>query len=92
LLVRSGTLTRKKDGVRLLGKGELKSKVAIEVAGASAAARAAVEKAGGSVVIAAPREAGGEAEARTGKKKPASAKASPSRPAAAGETTESESE
>ena len=39
------------DGVRLLAKGELKSKITIEVAGASGAAVAAVEKAGGKVVL-----------------------------------------
>lgn len=38
-------------GVRLLAKGELKTKVTIEVAGASKAAIAAVEKAGGKVVL-----------------------------------------
>ena len=40
-----------KDGVRLLGKGELKTKVKFVVAGASKGAVAAVEKAGGSVEI-----------------------------------------
>ena len=40
-----------KDGVRLLGKGELKAKLAFQVAGASRGAREAVEKAGGSVEI-----------------------------------------
>lgn len=40
---------KKLAGVRLLARGELKSKVDFEVAGASAAAVAAVEKAGGSV-------------------------------------------
>ena len=40
-----------KDGVRLLGKGELKAKLALKVAGASKGAREAVEKAGGSVEI-----------------------------------------
>ena len=40
-----------KDGVRLLGKGELKAKLAFKVAGASKGAREAVEKAGGSVEI-----------------------------------------
>ena len=40
-----------KDGVRLLGKGALKGKLAFRVAGASAGARAAVEKAGGSVEV-----------------------------------------
>lgn len=39
------------DGVRLLAKGELKAKLTIEVAGASQAAVAAVEKAGGKVVL-----------------------------------------
>ncbi len=38
-----------KDGVRLLGKGELSAKVSFKVAGASKGAVAAVEKAGGSV-------------------------------------------
>ncbi len=40
-----------KDGVRLLGKGELKTKLALKVAGASKGAREAVEKAGGSIEI-----------------------------------------
>src|SRR5258705_1864753 len=40
-----------KDGVRLLGKGELKAKVSFKVAGASKGAIEAVEKAGGSVGI-----------------------------------------
>ena len=40
-----------KDGVRLLGKGELTTKVAFKVAGVSKGATAAVEKAGGSVEV-----------------------------------------
>jgi large subunit ribosomal protein L15 len=40
-----------KDGVRLLGKGELKAKAKFRVAGASKGAVAAVEKAGGSVEV-----------------------------------------
>ena len=40
-----------KDGVRLLGKGELKAKVKYAVAGASKGAIEAVEKAGGSVEL-----------------------------------------
>src|SRR3984885_1332606 len=43
-LVKSGILRRAKDGVRLLGSGELKSKLAFSVAGASKSAVAAVEK------------------------------------------------
>jgi large subunit ribosomal protein L15 len=39
------------DGVRLLANGELKTKVTVEVAGASKAAVEAVEKAGGKVVL-----------------------------------------
>jgi large subunit ribosomal protein L15 len=41
-----------KDGVRLLGKGEITAKVKFAVDGVSAGARAAVEKAGGSVDVA----------------------------------------
>jgi large subunit ribosomal protein L15 len=50
-LVKAGILRRVRDGVRLLGKGELSAKVAFAVAGASKSALAAVEKAGGSVTI-----------------------------------------
>ncbi len=50
-LVASGLVRRKRDGVRLLAKGALTAKLAIEVAGASAAAVAAVEAAGGSVTL-----------------------------------------
>ena len=41
----------RRDGVRLLGKGELKAKIEVKVAGASASAIAAVEKAGGKVEL-----------------------------------------
>jgi len=50
-LVEAGVLRRAKDGVRLLGTGELKAKVAITVNHATESARAAVEKAGGSVTV-----------------------------------------
>lgn len=56
-LVASGLLRRKKDGVRLLARGELKAKVNITVSGASASAIAAVEKAGGKVMLLNPRKA-----------------------------------
>ena len=46
-----------KDGVRLLAKGELTTKVTFNVAGASAGAVAAVEKLGGSVILPATEEA-----------------------------------
>jgi len=53
-LVKAGILRRARDGVRLLGEGELSAKAAFAVAGASKSALAAVEKAGGSVTILAP--------------------------------------
>ena len=59
-LVKTGVLRRAKDGLRLLGRGEIKAKLAIEVHGASKSAIAAVEKAGGTVKVLAPakKEAG----------------------------------
>ena len=56
-----------KDGVRLLGKGELKAKLALRVAGASKGAREAVEKAGGSVEIVPARNSAELAAAKKGK-------------------------
>ena len=50
-LVEAKILRRSRDGIRLLGKGNLTSKISIEVAGASATAIAAVEKAGGTVTV-----------------------------------------
>ena len=55
-LVKSGVVRRAKGGIRLLGRGELKAKLNIEVHGASKSAVAAVEKAGGTVKILAPVE------------------------------------
>jgi len=54
-LVKAGILRRAKDGVRLLGGGEIKAKIALAVFGASKSAVAAVEKAGGTVEILAPK-------------------------------------
>lgn len=45
----AGVIRRVKDGVRILGNGEIKAAVAFEVAGATKSAAAAIEKAGGSV-------------------------------------------
>jgi len=53
-LVKAEVLRRAKDGVRLLGAGEIKAKIDFAVWGASKSAVAAVEKAGGSVKILAP--------------------------------------
>jgi len=60
-LVKAGVLRRAKGGLRLLGRGEFKAKLNIEVHGASKTAIAAVEKAGGSVKILAPAKEEGEA-------------------------------
>jgi large subunit ribosomal protein L15 len=57
-LVKAGVLRRALAGVRLLGAGEIKAKVAFTVGGASKSAVAAVEKAGGSVTVVKPAEAG----------------------------------
>ncbi|MEA2907608.1 MAG: large subunit ribosomal protein [Alphaproteobacteria bacterium] len=54
-LVKAGILRRAKEGVRLLGTGEIKAKVTFSVWGASKSAVAAVEKAGGSVEVLAPK-------------------------------------
>ena len=50
-LVKAGVIRRVKDGVRVLSDGELKAKVAFDVAGASKAAIEKIEKAGGSVKL-----------------------------------------
>jgi large subunit ribosomal protein L15 len=49
VLIAAGLVRRELDGIRLLAKGELTSKVEISVAGASKSAIEAVEKAGGKV-------------------------------------------
>jgi len=50
-LVAAGVIRRAKDGVRVLSDGELKAKLAFDVAGASKAAIEKIEKAGGSVKL-----------------------------------------
>jgi large subunit ribosomal protein L15 len=59
-LVAAGVIRRVKDGVRLLANGEIRTKVSFDVAGASKAAIAAVEKAGGNVKV--PAAVSGAAE------------------------------
>ena len=49
VLMKAGVIRRAKDGVKLLAKGELTSKLTLTVYSATAAARAAVEKAGGTL-------------------------------------------
>ena len=62
-LVASGVLRRAKDGVKLLGKGALTSKINITVYAASATAVAAVEQAGGKLTVTRPVAPPTEAEA-----------------------------
>ena len=59
-LVAAGVLRRAKDGVKLLGQGELKSKLSLTVYWATASAKAAVEKAGGSLTVTRPEPAQAE--------------------------------
>ena len=56
-LVAAGVLSKKRDGVKILGKGALKAKLKLEVAAASKSALEAIEKAGGSVKILAAKAA-----------------------------------
>ena len=53
VLIESGLVRRKLDGVRILAKGDISSKVTLEVTGASKSAVEAVEKAGGTLTVAA---------------------------------------
>jgi large subunit ribosomal protein L15 len=63
-LVKARIIRRAKDGIRVLGRGEIKAKLNIEVHGASKSAIEAIEKAGGTVkILAAPKKAKDEGEA-----------------------------
>ncbi|ESW91401.1 50S ribosomal protein L15 [Mesorhizobium sp. M0904] len=57
-LVAAGVIRRVKDGVRILSDGDIKAKLAFDVAGASKAAIEKIEKAGGSVKL--PEQAAAE--------------------------------
>ena len=59
-LVASGLVRRILDGVRILSKGEITAKVKLNVTGASNSAIEAVEKAGGSLTVAAPKAVAAE--------------------------------
>jgi len=63
VLVEAGVLRRVRDGVRLLGKGELTAKIDITVYSATASAAKAVEAAGGKLTTTAKVAAPAEAEA-----------------------------
>jgi large subunit ribosomal protein L15 len=90
-LVAAGLLRRVRDGVRLLGEGELKTALTIEVAGASRPAIAAVEKAGGKITLKHPPKEPKPVPVKEVKAKPAKAeeaekpaKAKKAKPAADG--------
>lgn len=83
----AGLTTRLKDGVVLLAKGEFKAKLDFEVERASGAAIAAVEKAGGKVVVLRPKKVVEEkapdakkAAAKAAKAEPVEAKAAKAEP------------
>lgn len=62
VLVASGLVRRKRDGVRLLGKGELTAKLALSLTGASKSAIEAVEKLGGTLALSRPSVVASPAE------------------------------
>ena len=66
----AGVIGKPKDGLRLLAKGEITTKITVEAAGASASAVAAVERAGGAVILppAKPAPEGKKAQRRAAKK------------------------
>ena len=68
-LVEAGVIKSVRDGVRILGKGDLKAKLTIEISGASKGAIEAVEKAGGSVTVTAvaKKDSDGPKKARSKK-------------------------
>lgn len=68
-LVKAKVIRRKRDGVKLLFKGEIKGKVQLTVSAATKGAIAAIEKAGGKVTIIAPKVSKLATAARAGKKK-----------------------
>lgn len=78
-LVETGVVRRKRDGVRLLGRGELNAPLKLEIAGASKAAAEAVEKAGGSITSTLPSEDEGAAAKWRAKHRKGAAKAEAAR-------------
>ena len=57
ILVLAGLTNHKRDGIRVLAKGAITTKLTLNVTGASAPAIAAVEAAGGTLTVKAPRAA-----------------------------------
>jgi len=84
VLKKAGLVAKSRDGVRLLAKGEIKAKLEFEVAGASAPAVAAVEKAGGSVTTTFKKKVYMNKKGEPGKKAQRRAKSAEKRAARAG--------
>jgi len=61
-LIKAGVIRRAKDGVKLLGQGEIKGKLNITCYSATAGARKAIEDAGGSLTTTKPADAPETAE------------------------------
>ena len=79
----AGLVRRSRDGVRLLGEGELKAPLKFQVAGASSTALEAVKKAGGSVSITFHKKVHMDKKGKPGKRVQRRTKASEKRAAAA---------
>ena len=86
-LIAAGLIRRPRDGVRLLGSGELKAKLTLHVASATKSAAAAVEKLGGALVLPPPPKEParkiGRKHTRVVKAKPKAAAAEPAEAAGA---------
>ena len=68
-LVEKGVVRRTKDGVRLLGRGELIAALTLTVSGASASAQEAVKKAGGAITLTQPALSPEEKTAKADKRR-----------------------
>ena len=64
----AGVIRRELDGVRIIGNGELKTKLDFEVFGVSASAREAIEKLGGKITVLAPSPSKDDDDAKAEKK------------------------
>ncbi|HEX2582019.1 MAG TPA: 50S ribosomal protein L15 [Dongiaceae bacterium] len=68
-LKQAGLFSRIRDGVRVLAQGTLQAKLVVEAAGASKAAIAAIEKAGGKLTVPAQKAAAGQSDKKAGSAK-----------------------
>src|SRR5690348_16910346 len=86
MLKAAGLVRRSRDGVRVLGDGNFSAKIEIEVAGASASAREAIEKAGGTVTTTFTKRANMNRKGEPGKRVQRRQKAAEKRAARAAES------